>query len=97
MWSRKTIKNKIFALILIGVGALSIIPENDATAFIFICLIGVPMFFAKENWVITNGGSCRVCKKVKKQSVRRAVNYRRKESDGYRNPQAACRVRSQTR
>lgn len=35
MWSKETIKNKIYALVLIGIGALSILPENDATAFIF--------------------------------------------------------------
>ena len=43
MWSKETIKNKIYALVLIGIGALSILPENDVTAFIFFCLIGVPL------------------------------------------------------
>lgn len=57
MWSKETIKNKIYALVLIGIGALSILPENDATAFIFFCLIGVPLFFAKENWIMDGGGS----------------------------------------
>ena len=42
MWSKETIKNKIYALVLTGIGALSILPENDATAFIFFCIIGVP-------------------------------------------------------
>ena len=55
MWSKETIKNKIYALVLIGIGALSILPENDATAFIFFCLIGVPLFFAKENWIVDGG------------------------------------------
>lgn len=57
MWSKETIKNKIYALVLIGIGVISILPENDATAFIFFCLIGVPLFFAKENWIMDGGGS----------------------------------------
>lgn len=39
MWNKETIKNKIYALVFIGIGALSILPENDATAFIFFCLL----------------------------------------------------------
>ena len=42
MWSKETIKNKIYALVLIGIGVLSIFPENDATACMFFCIIGVP-------------------------------------------------------
>lgn len=97
MWRKETIKNKIYALVLIGIGALSILPENDATAFIFFCLIGVPLFFAKENWIMDGGGSDYVYEESRRESVRIASNCRRKESDGYRNPQAARRVRSQTR
>lgn len=97
MWRKETIKNKIYALVLIGIGALSILPENDATAFIFFCLIGVPLFFAKENWIMDGGGSDYVYEESRRKSVRSASNCRRKESDGYRNPQAARRVRSQTR
>ena len=97
MWSKETIKNKIYALVLIGIGALSILPENDATAFIFFCLIGVPLFFAKENWIMDGGGSDYVYEESRRESVRSASDCRRKESDGYRNSQAARRVRSQTR
>lgn len=89
MWSKETIKNKIYALVLIGIGALSILPENDATAFIFFCLIGVPLFFAKENWIMDGGGSDYVYEESRRESVRSASDCRRKESDGYRNSQAA--------
>lgn len=97
MWNKETIKNKIYALVFIGIGALSILPENDATAFIFFCLIGVPLFFAKENWIVDGRGSDYVYEKSRRESVRSASDCRRKESDGYRNPQTARRVRSQTR
>lgn len=97
MWSKETIKNKIYALVLIGIGVLSIFPENDATACMFFCIIGVPLFFAKENWIMNGGGSDYVYEKSRRESVRSASDCRRKESDGYRNSQAARRVRSQTR
>ena len=97
MWRKETIKNKIYALVLIGIGVLSIFPENDATACMFFCIIGVPLFFAKENWIMDGGGSDYVYEKSRRESVRSASDCRRKESDGYRNPQTARRVRSQTR
>lgn len=60
MWRKETIKNKICALVLIGTGFFSIFLENDSTVFIFFCLIGVPLFFAKENWITDEGGD-RLC------------------------------------
>lgn len=48
----KTLKNKFYAtgLILAGIVA-TIVSEEDATALIFFSCIGVPLFFAKENWI----------------------------------------------
>lgn len=42
--------NKLIALVLIGAGAFAVWMEGDGTFLIFALLIGVPMFFAKENW-----------------------------------------------
>lgn len=42
--------NKLVALVLIGAGAFAVWMEGDGTFLIFALLIGVPMFFAKENW-----------------------------------------------
>lgn len=42
--------NKLVALVLIGAGAFAVWMEGDGTFLIFVLLIGVPMFFAKENW-----------------------------------------------
>lgn len=46
----KLILNKLIALVLIGAGAFAVWIEGDGTFLIFALLIGVPMFFAKENW-----------------------------------------------
>ncbi len=51
MWRRELLKNKLYSLILIGVGALSVPIEYDGTFFIFSLTIGIPLFFAKENWI----------------------------------------------
>lgn len=52
MWRRNLIKNKIYTIIFILVGALTI-PwcDNDATFFVFSLVIGIPLFFSKENWI----------------------------------------------
>lgn len=42
--------NKLVALVLIGAGAFAVWMEGDGTFLIFALPIGVPMFFAKENW-----------------------------------------------
>lgn len=51
MWSRKLIKNKIYAVLIILIGALSVPIEWDATFFLFSLIMGVPLFFAKTNWI----------------------------------------------
>ena len=52
MWKRELIKNKLYSAALISLGALSIPIEYDATAFIFTLIMGLPLFFAKENWIM---------------------------------------------
>ena len=51
MWSRKLIKNKIYAILIVLIGALSVPIEWDATFFLFSLIMGVPLFFAKTNWI----------------------------------------------
>ena len=43
------IKNKIIAVILALMGYVSTLVDGDATAFIFLLTIAIPMFFSKEN------------------------------------------------
>lgn len=52
MKQRRLIKNKIFAVILMVIGALSVPVEWDATFFLFTVLIGTVLFFADENWTM---------------------------------------------
>lgn len=47
----KTLMNKIMAIVFILTGWFSIKIDGDGTVFIFTLMIGIPMFFDKENWV----------------------------------------------
>lgn len=47
----KTRKNKLFALAMLGFGVLTVVLDGDGTFLIFALLIGLPLFFAKENWI----------------------------------------------
>ena len=45
---KRTWKTKLAALALIGIGYWSIDFCNDATAFVFLALLAIPMFFSKQ-------------------------------------------------
>ncbi len=47
----KTFKNKLYAVGLMLCGSVPTFLEQDATALVFIGMISVPLFFAKENWI----------------------------------------------
>ena len=47
----KNVKNKRMAVALILLGLCSIFIEMDITFFVFSLILGLPLFFAKENWV----------------------------------------------
>ena len=51
MWKKELLKNKLYSIILIGIGALSVLIEYDCTFFILTLMLGLPLFFAKENWI----------------------------------------------
>lgn len=51
MWRRELLKNKLYSIILIGIGALSVLIEYDGTFFILTLVLGLPLFFSKENWI----------------------------------------------
>lgn len=52
MWRRELLKNKLFAIGFVILGVLSIPIEWDVTFFVFALIIGVPLFFAKENCIV---------------------------------------------
>lgn len=47
----KNLKNKIVALILVFVGIFSMMYTHDATILAITVLIGLPLFFAKNNYI----------------------------------------------
>ena len=51
MFTRETLKNKIFALAIIILGVITILISGDATFFIFALIPGLYLFFSKENWI----------------------------------------------
>lgn len=48
---KRTWKNKVAALALFGIGYVSIGIDNDATAFAFLMLFAIPLFFARRNHI----------------------------------------------
>jgi hypothetical protein len=48
---RELVRNKLYSLILILIGVVSILIDQDATFFIFALVLGLHLFFAKENWI----------------------------------------------
>ena len=47
----KTLKNKLYAVVLLICGYLPVLIDKDATALVFFAFIAIPSFFAKENWI----------------------------------------------
>lgn len=47
----KTLKNKLYAILLIGCTLPVMLLDGDATATVFASMFAVPMFFAKESWI----------------------------------------------
>lgn len=51
--NRKLIKNKIFAVILVLLGAFTmLINDWDGTFFLFTLIFGVYLFFFEKNWIM---------------------------------------------
>lgn len=51
MLRRDLIKNKIYGIIFIVLGALTVPIEWDATFFLFALMIGIALFVARENCI----------------------------------------------
>lgn len=47
----KTLKNKLYATLLLASGYIPVLIDGDGTALVFFACIAIPMFFAKENWI----------------------------------------------
>lgn len=47
-----TFKNKIYALLLVILGDVSVLLLKDITFLIIMLIIAIPIFFSKENWIM---------------------------------------------
>ena len=52
---KRTWKNKLVALVLLMVSTIPIWFDRDATMFVLMLMIAIPLFFAKENHVGEDG------------------------------------------
>ena len=52
MWKRELLKNKLYALLLVGLSLPIMFLDGDATATVLMLFFAVPMCFAKENWIM---------------------------------------------
>lgn len=51
-YMRKTWKNKVCAIALIGLSYVPVIIDNDGSAFVLMTAFAIPMFFTKSRWFI---------------------------------------------
>lgn len=51
LFDKRTLRNKLYAFLLIGCTLPLTFLEEDATMTAFVGMIAVPMFFARENWI----------------------------------------------
>ena len=51
LFNKKLLKNKLYSILLMLVGYVSMLIGGDGTAFVFTLFMGLPVFFANENVV----------------------------------------------
>lgn len=49
---RKTWMNKVVAIALLAISLVPVVIYQEGTAFILMLFIAIPMFFAKDNWIV---------------------------------------------
>lgn len=52
LFDSRTLKNKLYAVLLILCTLPIVFLEGDGTATAFISLFAIPMFFAKDSWIL---------------------------------------------
>ena len=48
---RRTWKNKLWSIGIVGLGVFTMTIDNDATVLVFALILGIPTFFAKRNHI----------------------------------------------
>ena len=49
---RRTWRNKVSALALVAIGMVPVFIERDGTFLLLALMLGIPMFFSQENWIL---------------------------------------------
>lgn len=93
MWKRELLRNKLYALLLVGLSLPVLFIDGDATVLVIMLFFAVPMFFAKTNWIM--GGSY-ASQESRRKSVRRHTHRCGEKGDGFRDPAGTGRVRQKT-
>lgn len=53
LFNRKLLKNKLYSLAMILIGYISVhLLDGDCTVFILMLMLGIPVFFSKENVIM---------------------------------------------
>lgn len=52
LFDKKLMKNKVYSILIILLGYATTFIEGDCTAFILMLFIGIPLFFAKKNYIV---------------------------------------------
>lgn len=52
VFKQDLVKNKIFSILILSLGCITVDSlEGDITVFIMMYILGIALFFAKENWI----------------------------------------------
>lgn len=79
MWKRELIRNKIYAVLMVLASLPVVILERDGTVLLLSLFFGVPMFFAKENWIM--GGPVHESKESRKKAMDMEIQRQLAEYD----------------
>lgn len=53
---KRTWKNKVAAVMLMAVGYISMMLDGDGTALVLLTMLSMPLFFARENYIVRSKG-----------------------------------------
>ena len=50
-YMRRTALNKLWAIMLTGLGFIPVLVDGNATALVILLPLAIAIFFAKDNWI----------------------------------------------
>ena len=51
MFKRELLANKLYAILIMAIGIITVLVSKDMTAAVFLFMVAVPLFLAKENYI----------------------------------------------